>query len=301
MNSVEITIFSIILMVFLGFTLKKINLLKESAVDSLNKIVINICLPCMVFNVLYMADISLLPKLGILPLILISSSLIIGSISYILLKIFGYSNKKIWSILITVVLGNTAFMGFPVNMGIFNHDGLIRAIFCDMASMITFLILSFILVIVFGGTLKKAVKKILFFPPLWAVVFGIILNIFSLPIGPILDNVITYLAGGAIPLIMISLGLSIRFDGLKWNKFMITFTSIMKLFIFPLITCIIVLFLNLSGLEYNVTIIQAAMPSGMLAMVLAVTYGLDFRLTSDCILMNTLFSLLTLPILISII
>ena len=301
MNSIEITISSIIFMIFLGFVLKKINLLKENDIDSLNKIVINVAFPCMIFNAMYGADLNLLPKLGILPFIILGSSLIVGVISYILLKASGYSKKKLWSVLITVVLGNTGFIGVPVSLVVLGSQGLIRAIFCDISSSVIFLILSFILVFLFGGTLKKALKKILLFPPLWAIIFGILFNLWNIQIGPVFDNIITYLAGAAIPLIMISLGVSIKIDGLRWNKMMVTFTSIMKLLVFPLVTMVIVIFLGSSSLEYNIPIIQAAMPSGMLTLVLAVSYDLDFRLTSDCILISTLFSLITLPIIISII
>ena len=81
---------------------------------------------------------------------------------------------------------------------------------------------------------------------------------------------------------------------------MIGFTSVIKLLIFPLIGAILVTFvLPVTGLEYNVAIIEAAMPSGMLSLLLAITYKLDYYLTSDCILGNTLISLLTLPIIIS--
>ncbi|MCC7553662.1 MAG: AEC family transporter [Methanobacteriaceae archaeon] len=295
------TIISIVVMIFLGVILKKINLLEEKDVDSLNKIVINVCMPCMIFNALFNADLSLISNFTLLPISLVLSALIAGILSYFILSFTNFSKKKIWSVLITILISNTAFLGFPVNLGVFGHDGLIRAIFCDMGTLFIFLSLSFILFLIFGGTIKDAIKKIILFPPLWAVMLGITFNLLDLQIGQIPTNVITYLSGGAIPLIMISLGLSLKFDGLMWNKKMIAFTSIFKLLIFPTIAFFIINFFNISNLEYNVALVEAAMPSGMLTLVLAITYDLDIRLTSDCILFNTLFSLITLPILISLI
>ena len=61
----------------------------------------------------------------------------------------------------------------------------------------------------------------------------------------------------------------------------------------------LLLVLDFTGYEYTIAIVEAAMPSGMLSLMLAVNYGLDYHLTSDCILMNTVFSLVTLPIIIS--
>lgn len=301
MNAIEITILSIVLMIALGYFLKRIDFLSFKDVDTLNNIVIYILLPCMIFSALYSADLSLMPKLGILPFVILASSFITGIISYLILKRFNLSDKQLWSILVTVMIANTAFMGYPVNLGIYGHEGFLRAIFCDIATMILFLILSFVLILKFGGSLKTAVKKILLFPPLWAIVLGLFLNMANIPIGPVLENTIDYLANGAVPLIMLSLGISIDLSGLKRSKAAIIFTSIIKLAFFPFITLLIVSFLGLVELQYNVSIVEAAMPSGMLSLVLAITYELDHELTSDCILINTVFSLATLPIIIMLI
>ena len=290
MNEIEVTILSIILIDFLS----------EKDINPLNKIVMNILLPCMIFSALFSSDLSLIPKLGILPVVILISSFVTGVISFFILKRLGYDDKKLWSVLVTVMIANTAFMGYPVTLGIFGQDGFLRAIFCDIATMCIFLILSFVLVIKFGGTVKKAIRKIALFPPLWAIILGLGLNILNIPIGPVFDNVINYLGDGAIPLIMISLGLSIDLSGLSRSKAMIGFTSIMKLLFFPFIAFVVVSFLGLLNLEYTVSIVEAAMPSGMLSLLLSITYNLDYELTSDCILINTVISLITLPIIIMI-
>ena len=300
MNEIEITMLSIILMIGIGYALKRIDFLSEKDINPLNKIIMNILLPCMIFSALYSSDLSLIPKLGILPFVILISSFVTGLVSFLILKKLGYDDKKLWSVLVTVMIANTAFMGYPVNLGIFGHEGFLRAIFCDIATMCIFLILSFVLVIKFGGTVKKAIRKIALFPPLWAIVFGLGLNILNVPIGPVLNNTVNYLGNGAIPLIMISLGLSIDLAGLSRSKSMVAFTSIMKLLFFPAIAFIVVLFLGLSDLQYTVAIVEAAMPSGMLSLVLAITYNLDYQLTSDCILINTVISLITLPVIIMI-
>ena len=295
MNAIEITIISIVLMIGLGYFLKRIDFLSEKDIDPLNKIVMYILMPCMIFSALYSADMSLLPTLGILPFVILTASIGSGVISYIVLKRLHYDDKKIWSVLVTVMIANTAFMGYPVNLGVYGHPGFLRAIFCDLATTCMFLLLSFVLVLKFGGTVKRAFREILLFP-LWAVVLGISFNLLNIPIGPVLDKTVNYLADGAIPLIMISLGLSIELGGLARSKAMVIFTSIVKLGVFPLIALIVVSLLGLTGLQHDVGIIEAAMPSGMLSLLLAITYKLDYELTSDCILINTVISLITLPI-----
>ena len=296
MDAIQITILSIIIMIALGYILKRIDFLSVDNVDTLNNIVIYIMLPSMIFSALYTADLSMISSLGILPFVILASSFLTGIISYFILKRFNLSDKMLWSVLITIMIANTGFMGYPISIGVYGNEGFLRAIFCDMATSVIFLILSFALVLKFGGSPKTAVKKIAFFPPLWAIILGILLNITHISIGPVLENTVNYLGNGTIPLIMLSLGISIDFGGIKRSKNMIIFTSIMKLLIFPLIAFFIVSHLGLLDLQFKIPIIEAAMPSGMLSLVLAITYKLDSELTSDCILINTVISLITLPV-----
>ena len=299
MNEIAITILSIILMIGLGYFLKRIDFLTEDAINPLNSLVMYILLPCMIFSAISTADLSLLPKLGILPLVIIASSVITGFISYFILKKLGLDDIELWSVLVTVMIANTGFMGYPVTLGIFGQEGFLRAIFCDIATLCIFLSLSYVLVLKFGGNVKTALRKILFFPSLWAIILGLGINFLNVSIGPVLENTIGYLGQGTIPLIMIVLGLSINFDGISRSKSMIVFTSIMKLAFFPLVALMIANFLGLVNLEHTVSVVEAAMPSGMMSLLLAITYKLDYELTSDCILINTVISLITLPLIIS--
>ena len=241
---------------------------------------------------------SLIPKLGILPFVILFSSLITGVVSYFILKQFNLDDKKLWAVLVTVMIANTAFMGYPVTLGIYGQDGFLRAIFCDIATLITFLALSFVLTLKFGGSVKKSIKKIALFPSLWAVILGILLNLLNIPIGGVLENTINYLGQGAIPLIMIALGLSIDLSAISRSKSMIAFTSVMKLAFFPFIAFLFANQIGLLNLEHTISIVEAAMPSGMMSLLLAISYKLDYELTSDCILINTVISLITLPLII---
>ena len=291
----RIIIVSIIVMILIGALSKRIGLLKEEDVETLNNIVINISLPCMIFNALYTADVSLLPRLSILTVYMLITSLIVGVLTYLLRKSFGWDKRKIWSMVIVVVLGNTGFLGYPITQGIFGNEGMIRAVFCDISTSIIFVTLSFILILIFDGEIRVALKKIITFLPLWSIVLGILLNIFSVPITSLGSTVVSYLAGATIPLIMISLGLSLNLEGLKNHFKEVGLASIIKLVIYPLIALGVLSLLNITGFEHTIGFIEATMSSAMIGLVLAISYKLDWELTSDCIFTTTLFSLVTIP------
>ena len=266
-------------MIGLGYFLKRIDFLSEKDIDPFNKIVMYILLPCMIFHALYSADLTLLSKLGILPFVILASSFVTGIVSYFILRQMNLDDVTLWSVLVTVMIANTGFMGYPVTLGIFGQDGFLRAIFCDIATSFIFLALSFVLILKFGGTVKTAVRKIAFFPPLWAVILGLLFNLINIPIGPVIDNTVNYLGQGAIPLIMIALGLSIDFSAIKRSKSMIVFTSIMKLAFFPLIAIFVASQIGLVDLQFKISVVEAAMPSGMMSLLLAITYKRNYVLT----------------------
>lgn len=294
--SFQTTIISIIVMILIGVLLKKLNILKTEDNETLNKIVVNIGLPCMIFNALYTANVSLLPDLSILTVFILLCSLIVGIITYLILKVLAYDNKALWSTLVVVVLGNTGFLGYPISQGIFGAEGLVRAAFCDLATSIIFIAVSIILIIIFDGSIKTAIKKIVTFMPLWGIILGILLNVFSIPIGDFGTTIVNYLGGSTVPLIMISLGLSLNLRGFRRHLKEVSLASIIKLIIYPLVGIGVLSILGIVGLEYKIGLLEAMMPSAMLALILSLQFNLDSDLTSDCIFTDTLLSLITIPI-----
>ncbi|MGL4670152.1 MAG: AEC family transporter [Methanobacteriaceae archaeon] len=289
-------ILTIIAMILVGYVLKKAKILKLSEITTLNNLAIYVFLPCLIFASVYKTDISIFPKLVIMPLIGVSISFILATIVFLVATAKKLPKEKKWGIIIPVALGNTAFLGFPFCLGLFGDAGLIRAIFYDIASLTTFLSLSLILMLEFGGNAKDVIKEILSFPVLWALILGILANISNVNLDVMIIDVINYLGAATIPVIMISLGVSLQFGKIKENLLMATLISSVKLFIAPIIAFIIVTSIGLTGLENNVAIIEAAMPAGMLSLPLAVKYKLDFKLTADCVFIATALSLITLPI-----
>ncbi|MGF7117475.1 AEC family transporter [Methanobacterium oryzae] len=296
MNSIE-TIIPIILLIIIGYAFKRINILKPNDAESLNKIVIYIAIPSLIFLAMYKTDISIIPLVAPIPFICLLVGATCGLLAYLFSKIRNYPRKTRWSIVITSSMFNSGFLGYPIVLGVFGGDGLIRAIFYDMGSMILFIVFGVLFSVIFAKEYLTVVKRALLFPPLWAIVLGLLLNFLHIDIGFLLSNTLNYLSGAAIPLIMISLGLSLEFKGMKENIGAVFSASIIKLIIAPIIAFIIVLILGIGGLEKQVTIIEAGMPSAMLSLVLAITYDLDIKTAAACIFTSTIFSMATIPLL----
>lgn len=128
------------------------------------------------------------------------------------------------------------------------------------------------------------------------MILGVIANLTHLKIySPLLDT-LHYLGNATVPLIMLSLGLSLKFHRINKYKGNITFVSLLRLLFSPLLATFLTNLLGIYGLEKKVLIVESAMPSAMLSIVLSVRYRLNPELTAICVFTTTLLSLITIPL-----
>lgn len=294
-SSVEIILIPTI-MIGLGYFLKRLGVLKESDSTLLSKLVINIFLPALIFSNLSVATIS--SDMLILPFISIIFCFICMFIAFIYCKSRGYSKVKTWTIIVAVSMMNTAFVGYPVILGVYGNSGFLRAVFYDMSVAIFFVVMGMILVGVFGGNRRDVIKNGVTFVPLWAVILGILFNVFNIHLGYVMTNVLDYLGDATIPLIMLSLGLTINLRRINDYLEDTFFVTVVRLLVAPCIMFFCLVLLHVDGLSRNVAILQSAMPTAMNALVLAITYELDVEFMSSLIFITTILCLFTLPVII---
>ena len=285
------------LMMLLGFFLKYMGFLKESDRNLLSNIVLYIALPAMIFTNLRTAEIS--SDMLFLPILGIATSILLLVPAYVYCRVRGYDEKTTWTILIASSIMNTGFIGFPVCLGVFGEAGFLNAVFYDLSTSAMVVAYGVILAKKFAGNSREVIKNTATFMPLWAVIFGLIFNVFNMPLGYVLDNILNYLSGATIPLIMLALGLSLDFGNVGDNFTDSIVVSFIKLAMAPLIIFALMMLLGIRGLAFNVAILEAGMSTAGNAMVLAITYDLDENLMGSVIFMNVVLSVFTLTLIIS--
>ncbi|MCD7781174.1 MAG: AEC family transporter [Methanosphaera sp.] len=295
-SSIEIILVPTILMV-LGYVLKRINLLKPKDSNTLSKIVMKVGLPSLIFVNLSTASIS--TDMLILPVSSFFLSLICMVIALCYSRYRCYSKVKTWTIMIAVAVMNTAFVGFPITMGVYGTVGLTHAVFFDITSALIFVLFGIVLVTQFGGNRRDVIKTALSFMPLWAVVFGLIFNVLDINIGYVLDTTLNYLADATIPTIMLSLGLNLNFRDIRKYLGDSVFICAIRLVLAPVVMYVGLSLLGISGMNFNVAVLEAGMPTGMNALVLALAYSLDVDVMSSTIAMDTVLSLVSLTVIIT--
>lgn len=285
------------LMILFGFFLKQKSVLKEQDRETLSKIVLYIALPSMIFVNLARANIS--HEMMFLPILALVLSFILLMISYIYCRIRNYSKKTAWTIMIASSIMNTGFIGFPVILGVFGNEGFLNAIFFDLSTSIMIVIYGVILAKEFAGDWSEVIRNTLTFIPVWAVIFGLIFNVFNIHLFYIAENILNYFAQATIPLIMLAIGLSLDYGNIMECLSDSIFVSIFKLVLAPLIMILLLSLLNIKGMAFNVAIIEAGMSTAGNSLVLAVQYDLDKDLMSSLIFTTVVLSVFTLTLIIS--
>lgn len=284
------------LIIALGYLLKRQNILKAQDSTILSKIVLNVSLPSLVFVNLSTANIT--GDMFFLPVAALILSLLSMLIAYVFSKSRGYSKVKTWTLMIACAMMNTGFLGFPITLGVFGNEGFLHAIFFDLETTVIFVIFGMVLVSIFGGDRKQVIKQAVSFVPLWAVIIALIFNFFHLQYGYVIENTLNYLGQSTVPLIMISLGLTLDFRAIKNSLSDSIFVSFVKLVLAPVIMIVLLTSINFGGLSFKVAVLESGMATAMNALVLAINYDLDTKLMSSVIFTNTVLGLFSLTALI---
>lgn len=285
------------LMILLGVILRQKSFLKQSDRDLLSDIVLYIALPAMIFVNLRKANIS--HDMLFLPILGIIASFSLLAIAYIYCRIRNYSKKTSWTIMIASSIMNTGFIGFPVSLGVFGNEGFLNAIFFDLSTAIMLVVYGIVLAKEFGGDRREAIRNMVTFIPLWAIVFALIFNVFNIPLFYVAETILNYFAQATIPLIMLAIGLSLDYSHIKNYLSETVFVSIVKLAIAPAIMLILLSFLNIKGMPFNIAMIEAGMSTAGNSLVLAMAYDLDKDLMASSIFVTVVLSVFTLTVIIT--
>lgn len=147
-----------------------------------------------------------------------------------------------------------------------------------------------------GGT-ESALRALLKVPPLWAAIAGAALNLGQVPEPVWLHGWLDLLARPVIPLMLIALGMGLEFGTLRLGRLPFTLpVLVIQLLLMPLLAWGVADAIGLQGPQLTAVVLEAAMPSMVLGIVICDRYGLDAPLYAAVVTLSTVSSLVTLPL-----
>lgn len=304
-NALYVVVATLLVLMIVGFVCRKLKIIDDVASKKLSALILKVGQPAMIINALAGAQYSLQNIEMAGKMVVFGFAFHIGlailafGLCFVLKK--NIDEQKISEF--SLVFANCAFIGFPIFEALFGSEGLFMA---------SFLVISFNVFMWTWGLaifarkrndIKVTVKKV--FLNFGTVPSAIGFGLFALQAPEIgfvtpafLLDACKFLSNLCTPISVLITGALIA--TLKphqiFKKWQVLYFNAVKLFILPILVCLIV---KILGLPYNYAMFfaaAAALPAASSVSMLSETYGLDSGYSALVVGTSTLLCVASLPI-----
>ena len=306
------SIFPIIVMISIGYILKKRHWFHHTFSENVSKLITNVALPCSIFySVLKYLNMEALKEVSN-RLIFTFASVIIGYVAaFLVIKLVKMREGRRGVFYNAVVNANTIFIGLPLNMALFGEAASKYYLMYYITNTVSIWTLGYMLLasdpMENSGDAKGGfnLKKLLS-PPLIAFViaFAVLLSGIKV-ITPIVETT-KYLGSVVTPLALLYIGIVLADAGLHSIRFDLdTNLALLGRFVFSSVVMIVLLkiagrFVKLDPLEIKTFVIQAAAPVFAALPILTNETKGDIGYSTNVVTTSTILFILVVPLLMSI-
>ena len=295
------TMLKLFLLLVLGFVLFKCHIFDEYTNKKISALIVNVASPMLIISSIAGVEgneksiVFLMIGAGILMYI---GFIILGKI---INRIFPFP-KKDWPVYeCMVVFANTGFMGYPVLLDVFGQEAVFYASLIHMA--FNFFVYTYAIMCLTksdDSEFKLNFKQLLT-PGIVLIFIGILIYLFDMQIPSVLMDTINSVGSLTAPLSMMMIGSSLAVYPIKdsftdWRSYVFAFV---RLIIVPFMTMIVCRLLHINPYYANITIITNAMPVGSMVLMLATQYNANIKIVTRNIVVSTLLSVITIPIVVA--
>lgn len=279
--------------------LKPAGLNHEHTRTVLTSLVYYLLLPALVLSVLWKANIG---ASSVFIALAALAGLVVGLIlSIISCRMCKSKSFQAGAILLAATFPNATYLGLPVLEAAFGPWARGVAIQFDLFACTPFLFTVGILVAArYGdaGVAKSSmISRLGHIPALWAAMVAVVMNVLNVPLPPILDGFLSLLERGVVPLMLFSIGLSLHWSKSQWQLMpTIIPVIVLRFVIVPVVVLYFSTAIGMSGNLQNAVVIEAAMPSMVLGVVLCDRFKLDVGLYATAVTVTTVLSIIVLPL-----
>jgi malonate transporter len=290
----------VFLIVLLGYTLKRLNIINDNFVTVSSRVVFSITLPALIFTEIvninlkevFNADLILFVYAGTIA-------------SFILIWIFAIpiikNGRDKASFIQGSFRGNFAIVGLAIIVNIYGVEMLGKASLVLAFTIPLYNVLAVIALIVplkgkgtqnYKATLLEIIRN----PLIIAVIISLPFSYFNIEIPFVISGTITYLAALALPLALLGIGGFLSFKGFS-EGYLITISSTMiKMIVIPLAATYAAYLLGFQGDDLGIIFILFACPTAIASFIMAEAMGANSRLAGNILLLTTLVSVVTMTL-----
>lgn len=277
----------------------------ESACSLLNRMVMYLFLPCILFSVASATQVS--AELLSVPLLVGIGSLVSGGTLYLVLyRTFvgsGLSDRTRAILVVGGMFGNTFNIGVPVLVFFFGADATRYAVYNDMLMTMPLVWSIGVWICTRLGAHSDGGRPVVWrimlsMPPIWAFLLGLGLQLFGLTYAP-LTAATGFIGQATIPVTLFVLGMTIPWRNLTPRLEILSVAGI-KLLAMPAIVWLAArtFYTPMAEAQYA-AVVEGATPAMVTSLLLAERFGLDSRAAALLIGWSTILFWLSLPLILA--
>lgn len=292
----------LVIMLVLGYMCVKLKLVGPEFNKGLNKLVINILLVGLILGSVINKDLGMsrsdmLFCLGMMTIMQVLC-LVIGVLAR---RLPGLKNGDGGVYALLVAFSNLGFIGVPVIASVYGDS----AVFLVSLGNIPFNILLYtvgILLLQDDGSRQKIDIKRMINVPIIATLAATVIFLFNIPMPALIEDAANMLSDACVPLSMMCVGLSLGNVSLKKTIMnpRIYIVNFLRLIVCPLLVWLIMRVFVSDPVMLGSIVIVAACPPAVVCTIVAMENGRDGVESSELICLGTLLSMVTIPLLISV-
>lgn len=301
--TVVLPVFAIILT---GYGARKAGFLGPNASYDLNRYVVYLALPALLFDVMADADWGDLDLMEFAAIFGLSSAVVYAVT--VVLCLFARNNLSDASVDgLGAAYSNTGYMGIPLCLLVLGKDSLAAVTLAAVTTTVVLFAIAIVLIEAgrqtqWGGwaIVWTVLNSLIRNPFIIAPLLGGVWAAAGPPMPASVDSFLDLLGSSAAPCALVALGLFFADSGNEntggiWPKAALLSTG--KLLVHPALTWGLAVYFGLPPFLAGIAVLLSALPTGTGPFMLAEFYGRETLTTSIAVMLSTLMSLVTITVL----
>lgn len=266
---------------------------------TLAKLMINYIMPVFIFMNLFEADMEFTLLMSVL-LFLILYAALTFLLTYFVGKAMGLGPGHQILFTNSNLFYNAGNYGVPVNDLVFRSDPFAMSVQIMMVFFQNMFAYSYGVVSLRARESGKWKAWLGYFkmPIFYGLALGLIFNFFNIGVPASVYISFDYISDAMIGTVLFILGAQIAGISFKRIRISSIAASFIRLIIGPALTIVLLLLFNLTGVVAQAILITTAMPSAVNSTIIAQQYSDDPEYAAEIVMFSTLFSVVTVPLVI---
>ena len=287
-------------LIVLGHFLRRVDVPSEAFWDSVDKLVYWVMLPALLFHKMSTSKIDA-TLVGSYSIVIVGSFVFAVCVSLLAVRLANLPGPVARSVMQGGVRHNT-FIALAVAESLYGAPGLELAVLASAMlipvtnATIVPVMISLVPSQSSRGTASAIARDIVRNPLIVSVAIGVLVNALWGDRIPVLHEMTGLLGDAALPIVLLSIGASLKLRGLSASWMPISLTLVLKMLVFPAAIIVVCQLLGLNETQTIVALLFGAVPTATSVYAFARQLGGDAPLMAAIVTIQTALSFITIPV-----